>query len=114
MLNSGIHEAPRKDSYFGSMKDSKDPLNQQQIRFEKPNLAARSSASTNSSQPNGKEKRNSSKGALQIEPAKATLPLDKLLAQENYSFKVKALTFCDNLDLLSVGLSNGMVINYTF
>ena len=37
-----------------------------------------------------------------------------LLARQNYSFKVKALTYCDNLDLLSVGLSNGMIVNYTF
>ena len=37
-----------------------------------------------------------------------------LLAKQNYSFKVKALTYCNNLDLLSVGLSNGMIVNYTF
>lgn len=37
-----------------------------------------------------------------------------LLARQNYSFKVKALTYCNNLDLLSVGLSNGMIVNYTF
>lgn len=104
-LLNNTTDAQRKDSYFSSMEDSKDSLAQQQIRVEKPNGQVRSSASTNSSA------KRPSNGA---ESVKATLPLDKLLAQENYSFKVKALTYCDQLDLLSVGLSNGMVVNYTF
>ena len=48
-LLNNTTDAQRKDSYFSSMEDSKDSLAQQQIRVEKPNGQARSSASTNSS-----------------------------------------------------------------
>ena len=38
----------RKNTLFSSIPDSKDPLNQEQIRVEKPSGAVRSSESTSS------------------------------------------------------------------
>lgn len=41
--------------------------------------------------------------------------LVQLLAVEQFTKnKIKGLTFCDSLDMLSVGMQNGQVINFTF
>ena len=105
----------RKNTLFSSIPDSKDPLSQEQIRVEKPNGAVRSTDSTSSSASKQQAGGNNN-WRVQSEAinSKRSLPLDMLLARQNYSFKVKALTYCNNLDLLSVGLSNGMIVNYTF
>ncbi len=37
-----------------------------------------------------------------------------MLASEEHPFKINAMTYCSNLDMLSIGLSNGQIVNYTF
>ena len=44
----------------------------------------------------------------------ANLKIDKLLATEEHPFKITSLAFCDQLDMLIVGLSNGQIVTYTF
>ena len=36
-----------------------------------------------------------------------------LLDSQQMNAKITALTFCDNLSMLSVGLSNGFIVSYT-
>ena len=42
------------------------------------------------------------------------LKLDKKLAVEEFQFKIQGFTYCDELEMLSVGLANGAIANYTF
>ena len=41
------------------------------------------------------------------------LVLEKLLVAEEHPFKIQDMTYCENFDMLSVGLSNGQIVNYT-
>jgi len=42
------------------------------------------------------------------------LQLDMFLDKQEQHFKINAMTYCTNADMLSVGLSNGQIVNYTF
>jgi hypothetical protein len=37
---------------------------------------------------------------------------DKCIVVENHSSRIKAMSYSDNLELLSVGLANGQIVNY--
>ncbi len=39
--------------------------------------------------------------------------LDKLLAVEEHGFKINSMTYHEDCDMLSIGLSNGQIVNYT-
>lgn len=41
------------------------------------------------------------------------LVLEKLLVTEEHPFKIQDMTYCHDSDMLSVGLSNGQIVNYT-
>ena len=86
ILNSPINIS-RKNTFFSSIPETKDLKNTAEIR-----LASQFS------------EQNSSKG----------LQLEKLLASEEHPFKINAMTYCTEYDMLSVGLSNGQIVNYTF
>jgi len=36
-----------------------------------------------------------------------------LVGAQEMNSKITAMTYCDNLNMLSVGLSNGMIVSYT-
>ena len=75
----------RKNTFFSSIPESKDATNTESIRVQ-----------------------NASK-----QPNKDELKIDKLLASEEHPFKIVSLTYCDQFDMLSVGLSNGQIVTYT-
>ena len=75
----------RKNTLFSSIPDTKDTKNVSDTRFQ-----------------------------TQIEQNSGTnLRLEKLLASEEHPFKINAMTYYKNMDMLSVGLSNGQIVNYT-
>ena len=41
------------------------------------------------------------------------LVLEKHLVTEEHPFKIQDMTYCSDSDMLSVGLSNGQIVNYT-
>ena len=86
ILNSPINIS-RKNTFFSSIPETKDLKNTAEIRLA-----------------NQFSEQNSSKG----------LQLEKLLASEEHPFKINAMTYCTEYDMLSVGLSNGQIVNYTF
>ena len=45
--------------------------------------------------------------------ANNNLVLEKLIATEEHPFKIQDMTYCSDSDMLSVGLSNGQIVNYT-
>ena len=75
----------RKNTFFSSIPESKDVKSAAEVRF--------------SSSP-GTESANS---LVQSQ----NLQIDKLLACEEHPFKINAMTFYEEMDMLSVGLSNG-------
>jgi len=42
----------------------------------------------------------------------SSMSYDKCIVVENHSSRIKDMTYSDNLDLLSVGLANGQIVNY--
>lgn len=45
--------------------------------------------------------------------ANRNLEMEKLLATEDHPFKIQYMTYFQETDMLSVGLSNGQIVNYT-
>ena len=45
--------------------------------------------------------------------ANRNLVPEKLLVAEEHPFKIQDMTYCSDSDMLSVGLSNGQIVNYT-
>ena len=80
----------RKNTFFSSIPESKDVKSAAEVRFSSP----------------GSESSNSL-GMPQ------NLQIDKLLACEEHPFKINAMTFYEEMDMLSVGLSNGQIVNYS-
>lgn len=78
----------RKNTFFSSIPESKDVKSAAEVRFSSP----------------GSE---TSMGRAQ------NLQIDKLLACEEHPFKINAMTFYEEMDMLSVGLSNGQIVNYS-
>ena len=83
----------RQPSFFTSIPDSKDYRNQERIRVEQ----ASSMSASNSSSFSGQGKQ---------------MKLDKLLATEEFQVKIQGITYCEELEILSIGLANGAVANY--
>jgi len=77
----------RKNTFFSSIPESKDANNTEEIRVQN----ASQNKKTNDDE----------------------LKIDKLLASEEHPFKIVSLTYCDQFDMLSVGLSNGQIVTYT-
>ena len=45
--------------------------------------------------------------------ANRNLEMEKLLATEDHPYKIQYMTYFQETDMLSVGLSNGQIVNYT-
>jgi hypothetical protein len=71
----------RKNTFFSSIPESKDANNTESIRVQ-----------------NASKNKQTNKDEQKI---------DKLLASEEHPFKIVSLTYCDQFDMLNVGLANG-------
>ena len=76
----------RKNTFFSSIPESKDVKSAAEVRL----------STMNESNVDGQN-----------------LKLDKLLACEEHPFKINAITYYEEMDMLSVGLSNGQIVNYS-